>query len=1082
MRVLLAGLWARRGLNAACLLVTVIAVAACVLGPMYARASSEHLLDTRIDQRATYSTGLTTQVPALKDSDVPHGDPGRYQPPRPSSLLDTAKSVFNGEDRRFWGPQRSWLLDRGGSFKFGGEQFVVPLYYRQGMCRLAQVHGHCPSGPDQVLLQQTMADTMHAGVGDTITLDYQDRYIVNAKGTSFGAEAERHEARTFHVVGTYRITDPGLPAWFDLSRTDGVSRLRPPPPSGMGASGPPLTPAMLVAPSSMTSQSFVAGVDRPIDEHQVNLDTMDEAQHEATRFQGRVIELTASDNISDLDLDSLFREVRGEHRLLSRVMIAALAPLVLLALLLLFSLVSAVAQVRRPYVALAKLRGHSRAQVLGFALSEPFLVVALAVPVAVAGAVAGGHLIARTWLHPGIPVGFDTSTLVSLAVVVGAALAASAAAAVAVIREPLSAALASSVQRRPTSRLAVVLRSAVVAVAVASVVQLLTSGHQSAQLLALLAPSFIALAVAVGGVVVLRMITRLWTRATATRGGTAAFLASRRLARRQDLVSLMTPLLLAVSVITFAVSASATSDDWRLSRARADVGAASTYITDVSPGRLLAVTRQVDPHGKYVAAAVYDNSGDGMTRRVLLDTSRLATVASWDASWSDVPVRTLQKRLHPAPLHRLPFTGRRVSVHLTDTHLTARSHDRLELRLQYVDDRGEQTDVLVGRIRNGASQTPSTTVENCSHACLVEQLYVSGDSDSVTDAQGRLTVGDVAVDGHTVDWRLRNQGAWRPARPFPVSFVDPPVLATGRSDGLHLRLFLGHLPVGPDGSPPAMVSGYARVTPSSTPDVEPVLVTDSTRTEQAARPGSGIAIDYPHSVVSGVALNGQAVPMRVVGRVHALPELGRVGSLADLETSLVEYEPPPGVLVTTQLWVAPHAPASVLAKIRAQGVGLSAPHRLAGVLHGLKADAFSLGFRVFLVVDLATLLLAILGVFVSAVLQARWRSYEVASLRVVGVSQRSLLLGSMLEYVVMLGLAVLFGLVSAYLSLLLVLPSMSLGTADPDAPAPIYAVHWAEVAGVGLALFVLAAVIALVVSRRITRLGRPSTLRWAEQG
>jgi hypothetical protein len=98
------------------------------------------------------------------------------------------------------------------------------------------------------------------------------------------------------------------------------------------------------------------------------------------------------------------------------------------------------------------------------------------------------------------------------------------------------------------------------------------------------------------------------------------------------------------------------------------------------------------------------------------------------------------------------------------------------------------------------------------------------------------------------------------------------------------------------------------------------------------------------------------------------------------------------------------------------------------------------------------------------------------------VSQRSLLRGSMLEYVVMLGLAVLFGLVSAYLSLLLVLPSMSLGTADPDAPAPIYAVHWAEVAGVGLALFALAAVIALVVSQRITRLGRPSTLRWAEQG
>jgi hypothetical protein len=49
MKVLLAGLWVRRGLNAAILLIAVTAIAASVLGPMYGRASAEHLLDTRID-------------------------------------------------------------------------------------------------------------------------------------------------------------------------------------------------------------------------------------------------------------------------------------------------------------------------------------------------------------------------------------------------------------------------------------------------------------------------------------------------------------------------------------------------------------------------------------------------------------------------------------------------------------------------------------------------------------------------------------------------------------------------------------------------------------------------------------------------------------------------------------------------------------------------------------------------------------------------------------------------------------------------------------------------------------------------
>ena len=163
------------------------------------------------------------------------------------------------------------------------------------------------------------------------------------------------------------------------------------------------------------------------------------------------------------------------------------------------------------------------------------------------------------------------------------------------------------------------------------------------------------------------------------------------------------------------------------------------------------------------------------------------------------------------------------------------------------------------------------------------------------------------------------------------------------------------------------------------------------------------------------------------------------------------------------------------------GVALVPVARLVDRLAELRGDAFSLGMRLFLLVGLATLLLAVFGVFASAVMQSRWRSYEVASLRVVGVSQRSLVRASVLEYVAMLGLAVVLGLASAWLSVRLVLPTISLGPADEFAPAPDHATQWLVLAGVGVALFVLATAIALVVSRRATRLGRPATLRWAEQ-
>ena len=1079
MKVLMAGLWARRGLNAASLLVAVVAVTAAVLGPMYGRASAEHLVDTRIAQRAPYTTGLGYSVPAMSEGQIPPlpkaGEAG-WKAPAPASLIDQADRTVDGPGvDAYWKPAVRWLHDDGGLLMHAGHRFVAPLYWRDGMCRQTLVSGSCPRAAGDVVVQQTMAEALGASVGDTVRLVFNDRYLVD------DSELQKPRTRTFHVVGTYRVTDPSAPQWFDLSRFTGVDDLAPVPGSMGAATATPTAPALLTAPATMTSQSFVGGVDRVVDPAAVDVATLDATQRAADAFKGRALSNATVDEVGLLDLKTLFDEVRAEHTLLSRVMVAALAPLVVLALLLLFALVSAAAQVRRPYVSLAKLRGHGRGQVLRFAVAEPALVVLLAVPVGVALAVAAAHLVARLWLAPGIPVAVDNATWVSLAAVVGSALVATTLAAMAVIREPLAAALKASVRARPSSRGALVLRSAVVAVALATLAQLLTSRDQSSQLLALLAPMFLALAVAVGGAVLLRVISRWWVARTATRGGTPGFLASRRLARRQDLANLMVPLLLAVSVITFASSASAVSDDWRVSRARSAVGAPVAYQADVSPGRMLRLTHEIDPSGTHLAAAVVDNSGDDTHRRVFVDARRLAAVSAWDAGWSDVPVGTLARRLTAGFGKRLAFTGSRVSVHVADVTLKSETDSGAELWLQYVDGAGDQQDVRLGRLRNGPGATLSAPVPGCTDGCDVEQLYVSGDSHSVADLDGELTLTRVAVDGRPADWGLDRGDGWRPARPFPVSLVDTPVVLDAKPAGLHLAVYLGKLPAGKD-SDPTMVAGVARITPASTPDVAPVVVTDGIGTESADVAGAGTALGYDRDVVVGAGLNGERAPMRVVDRVRALPVLGDEGELADLESSLVEFEPPAGAVVVVELWTTKDTPPAMLAKVRAAGVTLTPLGTVSGTLAELRGDAFSLGLRLFLLVGLATLLLAVFGVFASAVLQSRWRSYEVASLRVVGVPQRSLVRGSVLEYVVMLGVAVLLGIGSALLSLRLVLPSMSLGTADEHAPAPLYPVHWAILGGAGLVMFLLALVIAVVVSRRVTRLGRPATLRWAEVG
>ena len=785
MRVLLAGLWTRRGMNLTSLLVTVIAVIAAVLGPMYGRESAEHLLDTRLDERAPYTTGLSFSVPSVDARTRPDEKSASRTAPPVSELLPDARRPFAGQDvRRYWTSETPWAWDQGGSFQHSGKQFAAPTYWREGMCDLARVTGRCPEAKNDALMQATLARTLGLQAGDTFDVSYSDSYLVRTKQYPEGIDAQKHRTVAYTIVGTYTVPDPGSPAWFDLSRFTGLDDLRVPPQRGTGSE--PTAPALLVAPASMTSQTFRVGVDRPVDTSAVDLAEMDRAAATAQRFKAAAIDAAdggQDEVLPDLDLGSVFDQVGSEHTLLSRVMIAALTPLVLLTLLLLFALVSTAAQARRTHVALAKLRGQSRAQVLRFALAEPFLVVALAVPVGVAIAVGTAQVVARGWLHPGIPVSLDGPAVASLLAVVVAALVASTVAALGVIREPLSASLAASVRPRPASRVSLVLRSAVVAVALAAVGNLVTSGDQSSQLLALLTPMLVALAVAVGGAGLLRLLGRLWMRRTVSGGGTAAYLASRRLGRRQDVTNLMVPLLLAAAVLTFAASTTATSDAWRVARADAEVGAARSYIASSSPGRLLQVTREVDPEGRYVAAAATNTAGDDMSRSVFVDTSRMGRVMAWDPAWSDRSLASLQKQLTLDHGKRITFSGKQLLVDVGDVALRSRTHVRSSLRIQYVDDRGEQKDLTVGELRNGPRQVLEAPLEGCERTCVLEQIDVTGSSASVSDVQGKLTILSVEVDHRLAPWHL-DADSWRPARPFPVSLVDPPVVIGSASRGL----------------------------------------------------------------------------------------------------------------------------------------------------------------------------------------------------------------------------------------------------------------------------------------------------------
>ena len=116
-------------------------------------------------------------------------------------------------------------------------------------------------------------------------------------------------------------------------------------------------------------------------------------------------QVTMGEELASLDV--LFDDVRREQVLLSRVTLAAVVPLIVLALVLLYVLVAAAAEVRRPEVALAKLRGFSEGRVLRFAVAEPVALLLVAIPLGAAAAVVAERRPAggcwdprRSWSRP----------------------------------------------------------------------------------------------------------------------------------------------------------------------------------------------------------------------------------------------------------------------------------------------------------------------------------------------------------------------------------------------------------------------------------------------------------------------------------------------------------------------------------------------------------------------------------------------------------------------------------------------------------------------------------------------------------
>jgi putative ABC transport system permease protein len=224
------------------------------------------------------------------------------------------------------------------------------------------------------------------------------------------------------------------------------------------------------------------------------------------------------------------------------------------------------------------------------------------------------------------------------------------------------------------------------------------------------------------------------------------------------------------------------------------------------------------------------------------------------------------------------------------------------------------------------------------------------------------------------------------------------------------------------------------------------------------------------------ALDGSSViGVEPVDTAEGLPFVGPKGLLVDF-ASFITDRPVYDNLFETRVLMRDEAPADVRDAL--EEAGLTVETTLATERRVLDQSAYALALRLYAVVAVLVLLMALAGLFVSTAVQLPARRRDAAALRVVGVQRGAVMSAVAREFLVVLGGAAVAGILAGSLAQYVVLRTITLGYVESlSTPHLVAAVS-------PLRLVVLAAIAAVVlgvaafISASLTVRGaRGSTLR-----
>jgi putative ABC transport system permease protein len=1032
--LLLRALWWRRGLSAATLLVAAITIGAGSLGPLNARAADESTLRDRLTGSAsdaalhfTFTRNIQTE-----DSLAAVAALG----PKPGSIKAYPSTVVAGVlGVRASMPAQVAIGDQGPRTR---------MIWRTDACaHLVLIQGRCPSRPGEALASERTLQGNYYGwqVGTRLVLSGAPQTIGSAGGPE-------QSGIPVTLVGAYRLRKATDPYWQGRNYFDAH------PGSG---DGPDTVDGLFVdhseLPAVLPSQLEVQ-VDYPIAADQVRISDVPALKADLTNL----VQLRSQPGVGDsfsTDVLRVLAAAQAERKLIELSTLLVSLQLAVLAWLVLFQVVADAVEAKGSEIALAKLRGLGPAATLRFGLAEPMLLVALATPLGLLGGWLSVRLFAATVLVPGTPVSFTRAT----AVAVAGSLAGSLVAAAAASRKTLRRSVLEQWRRTPGHQpnpLMLALDIALAAAAVLGLVLLHRAGRDgSPRPATLLAPALLVFAVALLGIRLLPVVLRPLLPATRGSSRVALFLAARQVVRRPAGLRLAALLAVAIGLATFAIAGEGVSSRNRNLRADLEVGASAVAPVQFEPLHdPVAATRQADPSGRWAMATAswLPDGGGSVTGQVLaVDPSRLAAVSYSGGSAPD-PAQAATA-LRPANLPP-PLVIRTTRLRVSIEALQLSAGNRPTVQLDLIRTGRAAVAVRAGSLALGAH--PYTATVPCADGCTLTGITWDRPIDTFNDLTGTVRVSKLEMLGggrwQPVNSGLATPGHWRQQPSRLGNSVDALSVTEGGLQDVYT----------------STSGGSAGIEHADTPRPTPVL----------ASPGGLIpgATTNPNLQMSDQT--GAVAHLRVVGTPAVLPSVLDSGVLIDLAAVRAQL-PAFDAEASWSIWLGPDAPADAIDRLRAAGLVLDRGSTATGRADELGRQGPALALRLLVVCAIAGSILAVGGTAIAIASTGRRRSFELASLRAVGISRRTLLGACILEQLLLLGAAVVLGVPAGYLAARWSMPAIP-EFADTTPVAMSYSPALTGVLLFALAFVLLLGITAVLAGRALLQAAAPARLREAE--